>query len=82
VIQVGCAAPVRREILPDFSTPMAYNPLAMQFIETNVFTRQVVSLLADDDYSQLQMALFSRPDMGAIIPRSGGLRKIRWSISD
>ena len=61
---------------------MAYNLLVMQFIETSVFTRQVTSLLADDEYSQLQMALFARPDMGAIIPDSGGLRKIRWSISD
>ena len=60
---------------------MAYNTLAMQFIETSVFTHQVTSLLADDEYSQLQLALSVRPDMGVIIPHSGGLRKMRWSIS-
>jgi mRNA-degrading endonuclease RelE of RelBE toxin-antitoxin system len=54
----------------------------VQFIETSVFTRQVTSLLADDEYSQLQLALSTRPDMGAIIPHGGGLRKVRWSIGD
>ena len=53
----------------------------MQFIETSVFTRQVIALLADDDYSRLQVALSAHPDAGAIIPHGGGLRKIRWSIS-
>lgn len=61
---------------------MAYNIFTMQFIETSVFTRQVTALLADDEYSQLQLALSARPDLGAIIPHSGGLRKARWSISD
>lgn len=53
----------------------------MQFIETSIFTRQVTSLLTDDKYSQLQVALFTHPEMGATIPRSGGLRKVRWSMS-
>ena len=61
---------------------MAYNGFVMQFIETSVFTRQVTSLLADDEYSQLQLALPARPNMGAIIPHGGGLRKIRWSTTD
>ena len=52
----------------------------MQFIETSIFTHQVISLLTDEEYSQLQVALLAHPDMGAIIPHSGGLRKIRWSM--
>ena len=48
---------------------------AMQFIETKIFTRQVTTLLTDDEYSQLQVALSAHPDAGAIIPHSGGLRK-------
>jgi hypothetical protein len=52
----------------------------MQFIETSIFTRQVTALLSDDEYSQLQLALSAQPDMGAVIPHSGGLRKIRWSM--
>jgi len=46
-----------------------------------VFTRQVTALLTDDEYSQLQVALSAHPDVGAVIPHSGGLRKIRWSMS-
>jgi hypothetical protein len=53
----------------------------MQFIETSIFTRQVTTLLTDDEYSQLQVALSAHPDAGAIIPHSGGLRKIRWAMS-
>jgi hypothetical protein len=53
----------------------------MQFIETSFFTRQVTTLLTDDEYSQLQVALSAHPETGAIIPQSGGLRKVRWSMS-
>ncbi len=53
----------------------------MPFIETNIFTRQVTTLLTDDEYSQLQVALFAHPDAGRIIPHSGGLRKIRWAMT-
>ena len=52
----------------------------MQFIETSIFTRQVTALLSDEEYGQLQIALSAHPDMGAIIPHSGGLRKVRWSM--
>lgn len=54
----------------------------MQFIETSVFTRQVITLLTDDEYRQLQIALASRPTAGVIIQRSGALRKIRWSMGE
>ena len=53
----------------------------MLFIETSIFTRLVTTLLKDDEYRQLQMALYIHPEAGAIIPHSGGLRKIRWSIT-
>ena len=53
----------------------------MQFIETSIFTRQVTALLTDDEYSQMQVTLSAHPETGVIIPQSGGLRKIRWSMS-
>ncbi|MCI0550598.1 MAG: type II toxin-antitoxin system RelE/ParE family toxin [Anaerolineae bacterium] len=53
----------------------------MQFIETSVFTRQVTTLLTDIEYRELQVALLTHPNTGAVIPHSGGLRKIRWSMS-
>lgn len=51
----------------------------MRFIETPVFTRLVADLFADDEeYRCLQLALMLRPRAGAVIPKSGGLRKARW----
>jgi hypothetical protein len=52
----------------------------VEFIETPVFTREIVRLLPDDSYRRLQFALFLRPEAGAIIPGGGGLRKIRWEL--
>lgn len=52
----------------------------MVIIETSIFTRQIQKLLTDTEYQQLQLALVERPDLGTIIG-SGGLRKVRWSIS-
>ncbi len=50
----------------------------MRFIETPIFTAELQALLSDDEYRELQLALLFRPDAGAIIPGSGGLRKLRW----
>ncbi|WP_249762038.1 type II toxin-antitoxin system RelE/ParE family toxin [Lacimicrobium alkaliphilum] len=36
--------------------------------------------MSDDEYKDLQEALVNRPDMGALIRNSGGLRKIRWAL--
>ena len=53
----------------------------MVIVETSIFTRQLVKLLPDEEYRQLQIELIRRPEMGAIISGSGGLRKVRWSLS-
>jgi mRNA-degrading endonuclease RelE of RelBE toxin-antitoxin system len=50
----------------------------MRFVETPIFTKEIRALLKDDDYRALQTALLFRPEQGAIIPGSGGLRKLRW----
>ncbi len=50
----------------------------MRFVETPIFTNEVRRHLADDEYRALQLALLFRPEQGAVIPGSGGLRKIRW----
>ncbi len=52
----------------------------MRFVETPIFTRDVVELLPDDEYRNLQLALALRPEAGAVIRGSGGLRKIRWAV--
>lgn len=53
----------------------------MLFIETPIFTKEVRALLHDDEYRFLQSAILLRPEQGAVIPGSGGLRKLRWGIS-
>jgi hypothetical protein len=53
----------------------------VRFVETRVFTEVVADLLSNDDYAALQGALLTRPDLGAIIPGSGGIRKVRWRLA-
>ena len=59
--------------------PVAYNVDIMVIVETAVFTKQVRKLLSDEEYQRMQFELINRPNAGAIIRGSGGLRKIRWS---
>ena len=53
---------------------MAY----VQFIETSIFTKQIIDLLDDSDYRELQTSLALHPNAGDVIRGGGGLRKIRW----
>ncbi|MEZ4861043.1 MAG: hypothetical protein R3C14_07050 [Caldilineaceae bacterium] len=52
----------------------------MVITETSVLTRQVRTLLSDEEYRPLQVELVRHPEMGSVIPGSGGLRKVRWSM--
>jgi mRNA-degrading endonuclease RelE of RelBE toxin-antitoxin system len=49
--------------------------------ETTVFTKQVKQLLDAESYRLLQLRLVADPEAGALIPGTGGLRKIRWQGS-
>ena len=53
----------------------------MEFVETPTFTRLILPLMKDDDYAELQVALAKRPEIGKVIPGSGGIRKARWGGS-
>ena len=50
----------------------------ISFVETKLFTRLVQEYLSDDEYSELQQALPSDPEAGAVIRGSAGVRKLRW----
>ena|SRR3989338_187731 len=50
----------------------------MTFIEVQVFTRDIQSLMSDDEYRDLQRRLIANPTEGVLIPGGGGLRKLRW----
>jgi len=49
----------------------------VEFIETSVFARQIDCYLSPDEYQRFQAELMADPGKGAVIPGSGGLRKIR-----
>ncbi len=48
------------------------------FIETKLFSRLLGEYLSDDEYALLQNALIETPERGALVPGSGGVRKLRW----
>ena len=50
----------------------------MEFIETSLFTKLQPKYLSNDEYAALQWFLVLNPDAGDVIPRSGGVRKVRW----
>lgn len=52
----------------------------MVFYETNIFAAQIVCLLHDESYRQLQNQIVANPEAGDLIPGSHGLRKIRWKV--
>ncbi|MEJ5208290.1 type II toxin-antitoxin system RelE/ParE family toxin [Denitratimonas sp. CY0512] len=51
----------------------------MIFIETPAFTKRVKELLDDDAYAKFQAFLRDKPNAGAVIEGTGGLRKVRVS---
>ena len=50
----------------------------MIFYETDIFTEQIVELVDDRSYALLQATIIADPEAGDLIPRSRGLRKMRW----
>ncbi len=52
----------------------------MIFIETPIFTEELLNLLSDEEYAEFQEYLADNPLAGDVIQQTGGLRKVRWSI--
>jgi len=50
----------------------------MIFIETTVFTEELINYLTDDEYFEFQQYLADNPKAGDVIIGTGGLRKVRW----
>ena len=49
------------------------------FIESSLFERLLSAYLDDDEYSELQQYLIQNPDVGEVVPGTGGVRKMRWA---
>jgi hypothetical protein len=48
-------------------------------IETPTFTRQIGTILSDEEYRSLQNRIVEHPDLGTVIPGTKGLRKLRFA---
>jgi len=51
----------------------------MELIEAPAFTRHIEQYLTDDQYRDLQAALAVNPELGDLMPGTGGFRKLRWA---
>ncbi len=51
----------------------------MEFFEAPAFTRRIAGYLADDEYRELQNRIAAAPELGEIIPGTGGFRKLSWA---
>ena len=62
----------------DADTPEAYCKRVFVFIESAAFDRSRPHYLGDDEYGELQQFMMLNPEAGAVVPGSGGVRKLRW----
>jgi len=62
------------------ATALPYGSL-VAFIEAPAFTQMLPDYLDDDAYTALQWALVLHPEIGSVVPGSGGIRKMRWAGS-
>ncbi len=51
----------------------------MEFIEAPAFTHHLARYLDDEQYRRLQATLSTTPELGDVIPGTGGFRKLRWA---
>jgi|SRR5581483_2361548 len=51
----------------------------MEFIEAPAFTRNLSRYFDAEAYQSLQMAPIANPELGDLIPGTGGFRKLRWA---
>jgi hypothetical protein len=51
----------------------------MEFVEAPPFTRHLPEYLNEDGYRELQTRLAANPELGDLMPGTGGFRKVRWT---
>lgn len=55
--------------------------VALTFVETPHFTRQVAECVSDEDYRAFQQELIEDPDRGSLLVGCHGLRKARMALA-
>ena len=51
----------------------------MTVVETPFFLRKAATLLDDEERSALVAFIGANPEVGQVIPETGGARKVRWA---
>jgi hypothetical protein len=51
----------------------------MEFLEAPAFTRYLSGYVTDDEYRELENRLAAAPELGDVMPGTGGFRKLRWA---
>lgn len=59
---------------------MDAKPRLLQFISLLAFDRMAEGILDDEDVRHVQQILQDTPDLGTVVRRTGGLRKLRVSV--
>lgn len=55
------------------------NAAPMTVLETPFFLRKAADLLEEEERAKLVAFVGANPDVGDVIPETGGVRKLRWS---
>lgn len=63
------------------TTALPYHARHVLIYRDALFSRAVLRYLTDDEYGTLQEYLNSNPEAGAVVPGSGGVRKLRWRLA-
>lgn len=54
--------------------------MSISFVETPLFTRQIVENVSDEDYRAFQRELLADPERGELLVGCHGLRKVRMAL--
>jgi hypothetical protein len=57
---------------------MAITPMTV--VETDMFLQRAKAILTESERADLIAYLASNPEVGELIPGTGGARKIRWAV--
>ena len=52
--------------------------MKLVFLGTPLFTRLLGDYRTDESYEELQRVLMENPELGGVMPGTGGFRKVRW----
>lgn len=55
--------------------------MKLVFFEAPLFSRLLADYLTDEAYRGLQKTLMDNPELGDVMPGTGGFRKVRWQDS-